>query len=507
MSIISLLFHKQGLYYQNGLCRQRRNQDVLKNLQDLLTELKQLVTWTYLDHPAETTIEGISISSKEIKQNFLFVCISGYRHDGHDYVDEAIHNGAIAIIAERPIEARVPVIYCKDTKLALAELASAFYDYPSTQLRLHGVTGTNGKTTTTALAHQLFDRLGRSIGLIGTLGITYAGQTFETPNTTPDSLTIHRHLHAMVKAGVTDCLIEVSSQAIAEGRIFSLSFDTTSFLNLSHDHLDYHGTMETYAHTKAQLFAQLSDSGCGIFNGDDPYHALMRSVAPPHARRFMFSRHSSAADLFGQTEDDRLIVRMDGETASSALPFQEGYNLDNMLCAISIIHQSGIPLQKITPHLSNLSLPSGRLEKVTGISTPIYIDYGHTPDAIEKVVTSLTARHSRVLVLLSAAGERDRTKRRMMTDVVAVSGADFILTVHDPRHEDPQQILDDLADGQSAELARFDEREEAIRFFCERMVDYDCGVLFGKGHDRVERIQDELVPFDEAGLVRRFFRP
>ena len=151
---------------------------MLKTMQDLLAELKQLVTWTYLDNPAETVIEGISFSSKEIKQNFLFVCISGYRHDGHDFVNEAIHNGAVAIIAERPIEARVPVIYCKDTKHALAELASAFYDHPSARLRLHGVTGTNGKTTTTALAHQLFDRLDLSAGLIGTLGITYAGQTF-----------------------------------------------------------------------------------------------------------------------------------------------------------------------------------------------------------------------------------------------------------------------------------------------------------------------------------------
>lgn len=478
---------------------------MLKNLQDLLTELKQLVTWTYLDNPAETMIEGISFSSKEIKQNFLFVCISGYRRDGHDYVNEAIHNGAVAIIAERPIEARVPVIYCKDTKHALAELASAFYDHPSTRLRLHGVTGTNGKTTTTALAHQLFDRLGISAGLIGTLGITYSGQTFETPNTTPDSLTIHRHLHTMIEAGVTDCLIEVSSQSIAERRIANLSFETTSFLNLSHDHLDYHGTMETYAYTKAQLFAQLSDVGCGIVNGDDPYHELMRSVAPPLARQFRFSRHSSVADLTGQTEADRFIVRMDGETALSVPPFLEDYNLDNTLCAISIVLQTGVSLKEIVPHLSNLNLPSGRLEKVTGITTPVYIDYGHTPDAIEKVVTSLTARHSRVLVLLSAAGERDRMKRRMMTDVVTVSGADFILTVHDPRHEDPKQILNDLADGQSTELAHFDEREEAIRFFCERMVDYDCGVLFGKGHDRVERINDELVPFDESELVRQFF--
>ena len=478
---------------------------MLKTMQDLLAELKQLVTWTYLDNPAETVIEGISFSSKEIKQNFLFVCISGYRHDGHDFVNEAIHNGAVAIIAERPIEARVPVIYCKDTKHALAELASAFYDHPSARLRLHGVTGTNGKTTTTALAHQLFDRLDLSAGLIGTLGITYAGQTFETPNTTPDALTIQRHLHTMVAAGVTDCLIEVSSQAIAEGRIANLSFDTTSFLNLSHDHLDYHGTMETYAYTKAQLFAQLSDAGCGIVNGDDPHHEVMRSIAPPHTRQFLFSRSSSTADLLGQTEDDYFSIHMDGDTTWSALPFQEDYNLDNMLCAISIVLQTGVSLKEIVPHLSHLHLPSGRLEKVTGITTPVYIDYGHTPDAIKKVVTSLTARHSRVLVLLSAAGERDRMKRRMMTDVVAASGADFILTVHNPRHEDPKEILDDLADGQSTELAHFDKREEAIRFFCERMVDYDCGVLFGKGHDRVERINDDLVPFDESELVRQFF--
>lgn len=478
---------------------------MVKTLQDLLTGLKQTMSWTHLDCPEETVIEGISFSSKEIKQNFLFVCISGYRHDGHDFVNEAIHNGAVAVVAERPIDAHVPVIYCRDTKTALTELAATFYDHPSTKLRLHGVTGTNGKTTTTSLAHQLFDHLGMSAGLIGTLGVTYAGRAVETSNTTPDALTINRHLAHMVALGVTDCLIEVSSQAIAETRIAGLSFNTASFLNLSHDHLDYHGTMETYAHTKAQLFAQITDEGCTIANCDDPNHTLMQAAAPARAKRLTFSRHTFVADLHGHVEDGRFILTMDGQTSSSPLPFQEDYNLDNVLCALSIVRQTGVPLNEMLPHLAALRLPSGRLERVTGIPTPIYIDYGHTPDAIAKVVSALTSRHERVLVLLSAAGERDRMKRRMMTDVVAASGADYILTVHDPRHEDPKQILDELADGQSTELARFDKREEAIRFFCERMVDYDCGVLFGKGHDRIERINDDLVPFDESELVRQFF--
>lgn len=477
-----------------------------KTLQDLLTALKQLVTWTYLDHPADTMIEGISFSSKEIKQNFLFVCISGYRHDGHDYVTEAIRNGAVAIIAERPIEARVPVIYCKDTKAALAELANAFYDHPSAKLRLHGVTGTNGKTTTTFLAHQLFERLGTSAGLIGTLAITYSGETMTTPNTTPDALTINRHLAAMVASGVTDCLMEVSSQAIAEGRISGLVFQSASFLNLSHDHLDYHGTMETYAATKARLFAQVTDHGSTIVNVDNRYHALMLSMAPSTTHSFSFSRYSTAASLVGHREGEQFRLRFNGEEMSSPLPFQEDYNLDNTLCAISIVLQTGVPLTKVGPHLTNLQLPSGRLELVAGVARPVYVDYGHTPDAIKQVVTALKDRYARVLVLLSAAGERDRMKRSVMTEVVVASGADVILTVHDPRHEDPQHILDDLAAGPFAGMAQFTEREAAIRFFCERMDDYDCGVLFGKGHDRVERIGDGVVPFDEPALVRQFLQ-
>ncbi|TCI63235.1 UDP-N-acetylmuramoyl-L-alanyl-D-glutamate--2,6-diaminopimelate ligase [Exiguobacterium sp. SH0S2] len=476
-----------------------------KTLQDLLTGLKQIMSWTYLDRPDETVIEGISFSSKEIKQNFIFVCISGYRHDGHDFVNEAIHNGAVAVIAERPIDAHVPVIYCRDTKAALAELAGTFYDHPSTKLRLHGVTGTNGKTTTTSLAHQLFDHLGMSAGLIGTLGVTYSGRTVETSNTTPDALTINRYLAQMVASGVTDCLIEVSSQAIAETRIAGLSFNTASFLNLSHDHLDYHGTMETYAYTKAQLFAQITDDGSAIVNRDDPNHVLMQSVAPAPVRHVTFSRHALVADLYGHAEGDRFVLTTDGQTSSSALPFQEDYNLDNALCALSIVRQTGVPLNAVLPHLTSLRLPSGRLERVTGITTPVYIDYGHTPDAIAKVIAALTSRHERVLVLLSAAGERDRTKREIMTDIVAASGADFLLTVHDPRHEDPQQILDDLAGRRHDQLASFDNREDAIRFFCERMNDYDCGVIFGKGHDRVERVKGTFVSFDEPTLVRQFF--
>ncbi|WP_081828279.1 UDP-N-acetylmuramoyl-L-alanyl-D-glutamate--2,6-diaminopimelate ligase [Exiguobacterium aurantiacum] len=480
---------------------------VLNNLQHLLTGLSQTITWTYVEHPNETLIEGISFSSKEVKNNYLFVCITGHRHDGHNFIDEAIANGAIAIIAERPIDAPVSVIYCRDTKIALAELAAMFYDDPSKRLRLHGVTGTNGKTTTTSLAFQLFTSLGMKAGSIGTLGIHYAGQTFTTPNTTPDPLTVNRHLDEMVKAGITDCVMEVSSQAIAESRITGLSFQSASFLNLTHDHLDYHGSMDSYAETKARLFKQVTANGHVFLNRDDPFHERMGARAPRRVKRSYYSRRDTSVDLFGQLERDRLLLQTKGRSLAVKPPFTETYNLDNMLCALGIVLSTGASLEDTVPRLASLRLPSGRLERIEGIASLAYVDYGHTPDAIQEVVTALTERHARVLVLLSAAGERDRSKRSEMTKIVSQSGADYVLSVHDPRREAPQQILDDLASGRTARppLSVHPIRHDAIRAFAERLPDYDCGVIFGKGHDRIERVDGELIPCDEPALVHRFY--
>ncbi len=480
---------------------------VLNTLQHFMARLSQIVTWTYLERPNETFIEGIAFSSKKIKKNNLFVCINGHRHDGHNFIDEAIANGAIAIVAERPIDAPIPVIYCRDTKIALAELAATFYDEPSKRLRVHGVTGTNGKTTTTSLAYQLFTSLGTKAGWIGTLGIQYAGQTFTTPNTTPDPLTVNRHLDEMVKAGITDCVMEVSSQAIAESRITGLSFQSASFLNLTHDHLDYHGSMDSYAETKARLFKQVTANGHVFLNRDDPFHERMGATAPRRVKRSYYSRRDTSVDLFGQLERDRLLLQTKGRSLAVTPPFTETYNLDNLLCALGIVLATGISLENAAPHLASLRLPSGRLERIEGIASLAYVDYGHTPDAIQEVVTALTERHARVLVLLSAAGERDRSKRSEMTKIVSQSGADYVLSVHDPRREAPQQILDDLASGRTARppLSVHPIRHDAIRAFAERLPDYDCGVIFGKGHDRIERVDGELIPCDEPALVHRFY--
>lgn len=480
---------------------------VLNTLQHFMARLSQIVTWTYLERPNETFIEGIAFSSKKIKKNNLFVCITGHRHDGHNFIDEAIANGAIAIVAERPIDAPIPVIYCRDTKIALAELAATFYDEPSKRLRVHGVTGTNGKTTTTSLAYQLFTSLGTKAGWIGTLGIQYAGQTFTTPNTTPDPLTVNRHLDEMVKAGITDCVIEVSSQAIAESRITELSFQSASFLNLTHDHLDYHGSMESYAETKARLFKQVTANGHVFLNRDDPFHVQMDHATPGDVKRSYYSRHDASVDLFRQLDHDRLSIASKGQSIAVTPPFTETYNLDNLLCALGIVLATGISLEDAAPHLSSLRLPSGRLERIEGIASLAYVDYGHTPDAIQEVVTVLTERHTRVLVLLSAAGERDRSKRSRMTEIVSQSGADYMLSVHDPRGEAPQQILDDLAPGRTAPppLSVHPIRHDAIRAFAERLPDYDCGVIFGKGHDRIERVDGELIPCDEPAIVHRFY--
>ncbi|MCC5892667.1 UDP-N-acetylmuramyl-tripeptide synthetase, partial [Exiguobacterium sp.] len=442
---------------------------MLNTLQHLMAGLSQIVTWTYLERPNETFIEGIAFSSKEIKNNYIFVCITGHRHDGHNFINEAIANGATAIIAERPIDAPIPVIYCQDTKIALAELAATFYDEPSKRLRIHGVTGTNGKTTTTSLAYQLFTSLGTKAGWIGTLGIQYAGQTFTTPNTTPDPLTLNRHLAEMLKAGITDCVIEVSSQAIAESRITGLSFQSASFLNLTHDHLDYHGSMDSYAETKARLFRQVTANGHVFLNRDDSFHGRMDAAAPRSVKRSYYSRHDASVDLFRKLDHDRLSIYMKGQSTDITPPFTETYNLDNMLCALGIVLSTGVSLEDAAPHLVSLCLPSGRLERIEGIASLAYVDYGHTPDAIQEVVTVLTERHTRVLVLLSAAGERDRSKRSGMTQIVSQSGADYMLSVHDPRDEAPLQILDDLVLGRTARppLSVHPVRHDAIRAFAE----------------------------------------
>jgi UDP-N-acetylmuramoyl-L-alanyl-D-glutamate--2,6-diaminopimelate ligase len=475
-----------------------------KVLTDLLDGLDIIGSTPYKD----LVIEGVENSSQRVHSGYIFVCIKGYSTNGHQYVEEAIKRGACLIIAEEIIEASVPVLYVPCTKTALEHLANRFYDCPQKKLKLHAITGTNGKTTSAYFAFHLMKSIGIRVGFIGTIGIMYSNTVSSTLNTTPDALVLNRTLHEMIQAGVTDCVMEVSSQAISEKRISSLRFDSISFTNLTHDHLDYHKSMENYGETKASLFRQFKTNAIGaVLNGTDSFHQKIMALIPKHINILKYSTDYTQADLYGEIDQDTVRVRFNNKVYDANVSFSGNYNLENLLCAIGILQLSGYHLNDLLLSLPQLVLPPGRMEIVKKSPSPIFVDYGHTPEALRLVMQDLSKQYSSILVLLSAAGERDKTKRAQMAEIVAEYAQFLIVTVHDPRYESPENIIQDLLEGMNSSKDKsicFTDRRDAIRYLTTRCEEFECSIIFGKGHDRFEKINGTLHPFDEPAIISEY---
>ncbi|MBS4172422.1 UDP-N-acetylmuramoyl-L-alanyl-D-glutamate--2,6-diaminopimelate ligase [Bacillus sp. FJAT-49736] len=447
--------------------------------------------------------------NRKVTTGDLFICIKGLTVDGHQFAEDAANRGAVAILAEKPLDVSIPVIVVPDTKRAMAILADYFYGQPTKQLKLIGITGTNGKTTTSHLIEQLIRDANEKSGLIGTMYMRIGDRVVETKNTTPDSLTLQSTFKQMVDEDVKTAIMEVSSHALDQGRVFGCDYDVAVFTNLTQDHLDYHHTMEDYLRAKSLLFAQLGNS----YNYNNPKYAVLNIDDPAYKK----IQKETAAHVVTYGIDNQTAqfaakdIEMNSRGTSFTLVSPEGENrvhlqligkfsIYNVLAAISVGYVFNIPLESIIGSMEKVKGVSGRFELVNaGQAFPIIVDYAHTPDSLENVLKTVQQfAKKRIFVVVGCGGDRDKTKRPIMAQIACKYATDAIFTSDNPRSEDPEAILQDMEAGvKDQKYVKMVDRKKAIHYAVQHAGDGDVVLIAGKGHETYQIIGDKINNFDD----------
>jgi UDP-N-acetylmuramoyl-L-alanyl-D-glutamate--2,6-diaminopimelate ligase len=479
-------------------------------LQKLLENLHLLVPY----QGENLEITSIENDNRKVQKGGLFICIKGYTVDGHDFAESAVENGAAAILAERALSLDVPVILVKDTTRAMAVLSDAFYGQPTKKLHLIGITGTNGKTTTSHLIEKIFDDTGHKTGLIGTMYTKIADQIIETKNTTPESLTLQKTFHQMVEAGVDTTVMEVSSHALDLGRVHGCDYDVAVFTNLTQDHLDYHKTMDEYKRAKSLLFAQLGNTfehqnpKFAVLNADDPASEMFKRSTAAHvvtygidekadikAENIEMTATGTNFDLIVDTEKYQIQMQLIGK-----------FSVYNVLASIAVSLVSGIELNKVIKSIESVTGVAGRFELVNaGQDFTVIVDYAHTPDSLENVLK--TIQHlvkNKIYCIVGCGGDRDRTKRPLMAQIACRFASDPIFTSDNPRSEDPLAILKEMEAGvQGKAYKTILDRKEAIETAIRQASEGDVILIAGKGHETYQIIGNVVHDFDDRLIARK----
>ena len=491
------------------------------------------------EYGEDPIVRGITYDSRKVSPGDIFIALRGAVSDGHDYVDKAIDLGAVALLVEAmpsvAVTHGVPVIVTDDSRRAMAPLAASFFGHPSRELSMVGITGTNGKTSTSYLVESILKRAGRRTGLIGTVEVRYAGEVQTATNTTPESLDLQQTLRNMCTHNVETVVMEVSSHGLELGRVHDCEFAVVALTNITQDHLDFHGDMDSYIASKSLLFRDhLSDQGSAVVNLDDPSSA-----------RFVAAAHERGARVIGVTRSDtgdadvRLLGAEIGISGSRVrlalpsgpleleLPLVGDFNLENLLVACGIALGLGIEPRFIAEGATDCPQVPGRMEVIRdedaedGASPTIFVDYAHTPDAVEKLLSAVRPLcRGRLLSVFGCGGDRDRAKRPMMAEAVARLSDRAIATSDNPRTEDPDAILRDIEaglgglsavdpanlDASDAAYSLIPDRREAIQHAIAIARPEDSVVLAGKGHEDYQILGSEKFPFDDREEARRALR-
>ena len=458
---------------------------------------------------------GVSHDSRAIETGAIFVALPGVVTDGAAFAPDAIAAGAAAVVAQSPPPAgvRVPWIVVPDARAALAVLAAAFSGDPSREMRVVGVTGTNGKTTTSYLAAAVFEAAGVRCGLLGTVGYRIGATTIDATRTTPEAPAVQSLMRQMVAAGCGACVMEVSSHALALRRVDRVHFAAGIFTNLTRDHLDFHLNMEEYFSAKRRLFEMLPDGAPAVINVDDPRgstlaEAASRPVTYGIARPADVTPGAIAYSLTGLEFDVRTpqgTVRVRSSLAGKP-------NVYNILAAVAATAALGLPLSAIEHGLGDLKGVPGRFERVSGPvdDITVIVDYAHTDDALRNLLeTARPMAERRLITVFGAGGDRDRTKRPLMGMVAARLSDIVVITSDNPRTEDPARIIEEVSRGAEperrqshAELLTIVDRREAILDAVRRAKPGDVVLIAGKGHETYQEVGGRRLPFDDAAVAR-----
>ncbi|SFE40998.1 UDP-N-acetylmuramoyl-L-alanyl-D-glutamate--2,6-diaminopimelate ligase [Alteribacillus iranensis] len=482
----------------------------MKKLNDLTKHL--LVK--ELTNTGDPVITSLEMDSREVEKGSLFFCIKGYTVDGHDFARQAEERGAAALVAERPVNVNIPVVLVKDVKKAMAVMSNVFYDFPTNSFQLVGITGTNGKTTTSHLVEAMFRRASKKTGLVGTMYTKIGDRETEAKNTTPESLVLQKLFMEMREKQVEACAMEVSSHALDLGRTHGCDFNTAVFTNLTKDHLDYHHTMEAYKQAKSLLFSQLGNTYDGnrktaVLNADDSA-----------SKDFMRMTAAQVLTYGIETECDirakNVVITPTETTFTLTTPWEERlvtmsligkFSVYNALAAAAACLAEGVSIDVIVETLEETKGVAGRFESVdAGQDFAVIVDYAHTPDSLENVLETIQGiTEGRVITVVGCGGDRDATKRPEMANIAIQYSNHSIFTSDNPRTEDPQKILGDMTTGlqEKGSYQVIVDRREAIRKAVKEAGDGDVVLIAGKGHETYQDVGDKVLDFDDREEARQ----
>jgi len=460
-------------------------------------------------------IEGITYDSRQAKKNYLFICIKGQVSDGHDYIDNAIENGAVALLVNRPVEKEnMTIVQVENTRIAMPVIAANFYGNPSERLKLIGITGTNGKTTTTYLIKSILNEARKKTGLIGTISIDLGNVKIESSRTTPESLDLQRIFYQMDSQGIEYCVMEVSSHSLDFGRVELCTFQIGVFTNLTQDHLDFHGNFDNYRKAKEKLFYKTKKAN--IINIDDENGRLIyKNIKHLNVPVFTFGIDEKADIMAKDIKMDdngikfRLVTPKYETIIASSIPGK--FSVYNVLAAASVAYAEGIDKDIIVKGIEDIKHVPGRSE-VMQIDKPykIIIDYAHAPDGLENILKSI--KHyakGRIITVFGCGGDRDKTKRPIMGKIAGRLSDFVIITSDNPRSENPFNIIYQIEEGIKSTKCPYiciENRRDAIKYAMMMAKDSDIILLAGKGHETYQVLKDKTIDFDERVIVRELIQ-
>lgn len=463
---------------------------------------------------SDVEISSIAYHSNRVQKGSLFCVWKGEKTDGYSYIPQAIEKGAAALLVEKPIEnVSCPVVVVDNARSALTQAAAQFFQQPSQKLRMVGITGTNGKTSTAFLVHDFVQRAGMKAGLIGTVVYDLGKGVIEAERTTPEGLDVQTYLHSMVENGCRAAVMETTSHALRQGRVDGISFEVGIFTNLTQDHLDYHGTMESYFEAKQLLFTRLQKNQSAVLNIDDSYGKRLINLVSPEARVFTYGINASNANFRAEQIDytaqgTNFVLQSPEGTFNVKARWIGMFNISNILAALAAGYALGLKVADMVQRLATQPFVPGRMEVMPHTKDfAVVVDYAHTDDALRKAIQTLRPLTKGSLwVLAGCGGNRDKTKRPLMAQAACELGDRVIFTSDNPRNESPEAILDDMTEGVRSfrNYQTIVDRAEAIQTALCQAQKGDVVLIAGKGHEITQEIQGVKHPFSDRDVALRF---
>ncbi|GBF11983.1 UDP-N-acetylmuramoyl-L-alanyl-D-glutamate--2,6-diaminopimelate ligase [Tepidibacillus infernus] len=469
-------------------------------------------------------INGVEVDSRKVKAGDLFICLPGFTVDGHDFAQKAVEQGAVAILCERPLDLQVPQVIVKDARFAMAMIADLFYQHPSQKLKVIGVTGTNGKTTTTHLIEKILADQGHLSGLIGTIKMKIGNEIVEAKNTTPDALLLQQSFAKMVKVGSDYAIMEVSSHALDMGRVRGVNYHIGVFTNLTQDHLDYHLTMEKYRDAKGLLFSQLGntfhslleENKYAVLNADDQASEYFQQVTAAQVITYGIDHDADvkALDIHIDAQGTSFAVETFRGNIDIQLKMIGKFSVYNALAAMTVGLIEGISLDQIKQSLEQISGVDGRFEPVNeGQDYTVLVDYAHTPDSLENILKTVKEfAKGKIYCVFGAGGDRDKTKRPIMGEIAVKYSDIAVVTSDNPRSENPEQIIHDILVGiektgvDTNKYIVIIDRKEAIEYAVSQAKKDDVILIAGKGHETYQILKNKTIHFDDREIARDAIR-